>query len=107
MSSPSLSEVEKYKASDAVLVIRVGDLSLLRNEWPVIGNAPSWDRSEWPMAQFIRRDDLSRKAWRVFYADDDPSVVDRELADQYDSPLREDSVFGAGAAELVLTNILT
>ena len=106
-SVPTLAEVESLNPSDTIRVIRVGDLSLLRGEWPIIGQSLSWKRSDWPMPAFVRRSELSRKAWRVQYSDDNPNAIDREETEPYDSTLERDSVFGAGAAELVLTKVLT
>lgn len=106
-SVPTLAEVESLIPNNAILVVRVGDLALLRGEWPIIGKAQSWNRSDWPMPAFVRRDPLSRKAWRVYYSDDNPNLVTREEPEPFESTLDRDSVLGSGAAELVLTKILT
>jgi len=103
---PTLAEVERLKPADAVRVVRVGDLSLFRGEWPIIGQTASWKRSEWPMPPFVCRDPLSRKVWRVYYSDTNPGAIDREESEQYESALEDDGLFGAGAAELVLTKLL-
>ena len=103
---PALPEVERLKPSDAIRIIRVGDLGLIRGEWPIIGQANSWERSHWPMPPFARLDPLSRKAWRVYHSDSDPNLIDREEPEQYESTLEDDGLFGAGAAELVLTKLL-
>ena len=103
---PALGEVERLKPNDAIRVIRVGDLGLICGEWPIIGQAASWKRSDWPMPVFVRRSPLSRKAWRVYHSDSDPNLIDREEPEPYESTLEDDGVFGAGAAELVLTKAL-
>ena len=105
---PALSELEweEHKPHAAVLAVRVGDLSLIRGDWPIIGEAASWKRSDWPMPPFVRRDELSRRAWRVQYSDTDPLAIDLEVPDQYDSALEPDAVCGSGAAEIVLTKML-
>ncbi len=104
---PPLAEVERLKPSGTIRVVRVGDLSLIRDEWPIIGQAASWKRSDWPMPPFVRRDDLSLKAWRVQYSDADPNTIDHEEPEQYESTLERDAVLGSGAAELVLTKLLS
>lgn len=104
---PALSEVERLKPSDAIRVLRVGDLSLIRAEWPIIGIASSWKRLDWPIPPFVRRDDLSRKAWRVHYSDFDPNAIDHEEPEKYESVLERDGLFGSGAAELMLTKELS
>ncbi len=103
---PALAEVERLKPGDAIRVVRVGDLSLIRGEWPIIGEAASWKRSDWPMPPFVRRDDLSHKAWRVQYSDSNPNAIDYEEVEQFESKLERDAVLGSGAAELVLTKVL-
>jgi hypothetical protein len=104
---PALSELERLKPSDAIWVARVGDLALIRGQWPIIGQTESWKRCEWPLPAFVRRDPLSGKAWRVFHSDTDPSLIDREEPETYESSLENDGVYGAGAVELVLTKLLT
>jgi hypothetical protein len=56
-------------------VIRVGALGLVDGSWPIIGKADSWNREEWPMPKFVRKDDISGVAWLVTYGDDDPNHV--------------------------------
>ena len=104
---PALDEVERLTPSDAIRAIRVGDLGLIRGKWPIIGHAASWTRSDWPMPTFVRRDPLSRRAWRVYHSDTDPNLVDREELEQYESTLEDDALYGAGAAELVLAKWLS
>ena len=98
--------MERFKPNDAIRVVRIGDLSLIRNEWPIIGEGQLWKRSDWPMPPFIRRDDLSGKAWRVHYSDEYPNAIEYEKPQQYESKLEREAVLGAGPAELVLTKLL-
>lgn len=103
---PTLAQIEELKAQDAILAIRVSDLGLIRGTWPVVGQAGSWQRSAWPMPLFVRRE--GRRAWLVYYADDNPNRrVAEEPGPLQASDLRSDSLFGFGAAEVVLTKALT
>lgn len=104
---PVLAEVEQLKPSDAMRVFRVGDLGLIRGEWPIIGQITSWKRSDWPMPPFVRRDPLSRKAWRVYHSDTDPNLIDREESEPYESTLEVEGLSGSAAAEIKLTKALT
>jgi hypothetical protein len=105
---PGLSEVERLRPQNAIRTLRVGDLSLMRGTWPIIGQSESWKRSDWPMPVFIRRDQVLQKAWRVYYADTDPSSVIREEPEPCEAnSLPRASLFGAGAAEIELTELLT
>lgn len=104
---PTLGAASSLRAADAVLVVRFGDLYLIDKSWPIIGCLPTWRREEWPMPSFVRRDELSGKAWRVEYADDNPNeVIAEEILATDSGGLGRDSLLGAGAVEIVLTNRL-
>jgi Immunity protein 26 len=107
-SVPRLAEVEKLPAKSACLVIKVGDLGLIRGNWPIIGELASWNRSNWPMPVFIRREMLPPYVnWLVFLSDTDPAKTIKEERTPHDRPdLREESLFGYGAAEMELSKIL-
>ena len=103
----SLNEVERLTPTEAVKALRVGDLGLMNGEWPIIGRSNNWQRNTWPMPRFIRRDDLSRRAWYSYYSEDNPAeLLKDEPAAWEASGLDRDSVLGAGAAEIVLTKLL-
>jgi hypothetical protein len=106
---PSLDAVQKLLPQDALRVARVGDLSLMDKTWPIIGQLRSWRREEWPMPPFVRRDDITKKAWRVQYADTDANRVasEKEMNYQQVSEFERDAVLGAGAAEIVMTKMLS
>jgi hypothetical protein len=57
--------------------------------------------------QFVRKDELSRRAWIVQYSDENPSIVELEIPTDYDTDLERDGLYGAGAVEIVLTKLLT
>lgn len=105
---PSWGDVESLTPIDAVCVVRVGDLSLLQGEWPLIGRSASWNRLRWPVPAFVRSDECSHKAWRVYYSDSDPNLVLREESVPYDTvSLDRDALLGSGAAERLLTKLLS
>jgi hypothetical protein len=92
--------------ANAILRVRFGDLGLLNGEWPVVGKAPNWNRSIWLIPDFVRRDELSKKAWLVRYCDDDPNRIQDEYPAGFDSKLERDSLYGYGAVEIVLTKMI-
>lgn len=92
--------------SMAILCIHCGDLGLINGEWPIVGRVPNWDRSQWPTPCFVRRDPLSKKAWKVMYSDDDPNEIIAEYPADYDSELAADSLYGYGAVATELTQLL-
>jgi hypothetical protein len=104
---PMPDELLGLSASDALKCLRVGDLGLLNGEWPVVGSLPDWQREEWPTPLFLRRDDLSQRAWIVHFDDEDPSQLQREEVAAYNTTgLERQSLYGYGAVELLLTTIL-
>ncbi|NCB45008.1 MAG: hypothetical protein EOM59_20640 [Clostridia bacterium] len=107
-TSPKLSEVEKLTPQDAIGVYRTGDLALINGDWPIIGNATDWERTNWTVPFFYRHDEISRKIWKVVYSDSDPTIITKEEEISYEenSTLARDSVFGAGAIELLLTKTI-
>jgi hypothetical protein len=104
---PPLAEVKGFKAEDAVRVLRVGDLGLIDGTWPVLGRDPDWRRAGWTVPPFVRKDDLSRRAWTVQYSDCDANLVESETPTSYDTNLERDAVLGAGAVEVVMTRLLS
>jgi hypothetical protein len=98
---------EDLNPATALLHVRFGALGLLRGDWPVLAKLPSWDRSEWPMHDFARRDPLGqRKARLVHYSNDDPSRIEAEFPIDDDAGLATDSLSGYGAVEIKLTKLL-
>lgn len=93
--------------ANAVLRLRFGDLGLINGKWAIIGKVSNWNPAEWPMPEFVRRDPLSKKAWVVRYADSDPRQVVSERPTDFDSRLPEDPLAGYGAAEIILTKLVS
>jgi hypothetical protein len=92
---------------NCVLCCRFGDLGLIKGYWPIIGEMTGWQRSAWPMPDFIRRDLLGRlRPVRVQYADDDPGLVIAETVADDDVGLPEDGLAGYGFVEATLDRLL-
>jgi hypothetical protein len=104
MALPDLSKLQ-LEPLEAEKIVIFGDLGLIKNQWPVLGQLKSWERTRWPVPDFFRKDELFEKAWKVRYADDDISKRLTEEPVPYDQNLESDSVYGAGAVEILLTNI--
>jgi hypothetical protein len=109
---PRLSSTDGVEWNDldpakAILRMRFGDLGLINGEWPIYAKVPDWNRSEWPMPDFVRRDPLGRlKPMLVRYMDNDPNRVETEYAIDDDSGMLPDSSAGYGAVEIRLTKLL-
>jgi len=106
----SFEEIENcsgLKCQDAILSGRFGDPGLLNDEWKVIGEYTSWDKTDWPMPAFIRIDESENRAWLSYYDEYDFSFIKEdevspELKDKY--PYDRD--MGYGAVEIRLTKLL-
>ncbi len=104
---PNLADVAQLQSKDAIKCLRIGDLGLMNGKWPVIGDSQYWKRHAWPVPSFVRRDDLSNRAWRVTYSDSDPDKLEREESVTYEiDGLEENGLYGCGAAELLMTKLL-
>jgi hypothetical protein len=106
-SVPTNEVIDSLNPCKAIKVLRFGDLSLQSGEWPVIGDIYEWKREEWALPDFVRRDDISRRAWRVSYSDDNLVQPVKEESVSPDSVLERDAMYGSGAVELLLTRLLT
>jgi hypothetical protein len=104
---PALEQLASLGPQDALKVLRVGDMAMASGRWPVLGQTLEFDHRAWPVPQFLRRIDSLRRAWRVTYADTDPSRSEREESVPYDTEgLEADSLFGYGSTELLLSRLL-
>lgn len=105
---PRLAGLDSLSASDAVLVARAGDLGLIQGTWPVLGRTAGWDRNAWPTPAFGRLEELTGRAFKVIYDDNDPSwpVRQKRIDLKELSGLPPDDLFGSGAVERVLTGLL-
>jgi hypothetical protein len=93
---PTLEDVSTLAAEKAIWITRLDDRGLRGRsqsgrEWPIIGRLADWDRKAWPMPVFGRIDEQARRAFRVFYADNNPDSRPRWEQVPSDAPhgLRE------------------
>jgi Immunity protein 26 len=107
LSSVRSAPVDGLNPSQATFRVRFGDLGLINGEWKVIGSIRDWNRAEWLMPAFIRKDPLGkRKSLVVTYSDTDPLRIESERPFDDDSGLDSDTLYGYGAVEIVLTKLL-
>jgi len=106
---PALGELSALSTSDAVLVERFGDLSILDGTWPLVGHTDRWDRGAWPTPAFGRLEELTGRAYKVIYDDGDPNRLLREegIDPRELASMPKDGLSGAGAMETVLTRLLS
>ncbi len=107
-SIPELSKLEHLEAQNAIRILQVGDLGLLKEEWKVIGKQANWDRSKWPIPVFFRREPITDRIWLVTLSDDDPAIVLSEALVSEDRvlALQPHISYAYGAAEKVLSKLL-
>jgi len=101
-----MDEVASLSATNALITLRSGDISIKNGLWPTIGYAPSFTREEWPTPLFMRKQEIGNRAYAMIYADEDVSVLLREELVAYDANLPPGGLHGDGAVELILTSAL-
>ncbi len=107
LDSSDAALLDDLDPAKAVLRVRFGALGLLNGEWRVLGKVPNWNRTEWPMPDFVRRDPLGvLKPRLVRHSDVDPLRVEAEYIINDDAGLTTDSMYGYGAVEIELTKLL-
>lgn len=106
-SLPPLEDMARHRPKAAIKRLQIGDSRLRSGQWPILGELPDWDRSDWPMPKFLRHDESTQRAWRTSYSDTDPSVLVREEPAVYADPAYErDALHGAGVIELLMSKLL-
>src|SRR5262249_3254091 len=104
---PTLDDVDELLPEQAIAIIRTSELGLLEGKWPVIGESPSWDRTQWPIPSFIVRDEFSQTAQRVTYAQDNPTSSHQAERIPYETEGREpDCCYGDIATQNYLSELL-
>jgi hypothetical protein len=105
-SVPRPHDLPVLLPENVVKVVKFGDLSLMTGEWPVVGRVPDWDRADWPIPKFIRRDDVTKRAWLISYADDNPGQeIAEERCDFEASGYERASLLGAGLVEILMSRL--
>jgi len=107
LTSADATSLEDLDPTKAILRVRFGDLGLINGEWPIRGRIPGWNRAQWPMPDFVRKDPLGRKKpVLVRYSNADPTRVETETPTTDDAGLGADSMSGYGSVEIKLTKLL-
>jgi hypothetical protein len=87
---PTLADARELTADQAIWIARFSDRGLRgrtrsRIAWPVLGRLDDWNRYDWKMPTFGRKDSVTGVLYRIFYLDDDPdSRPRRQRAASYD-----------------------
>lgn len=104
---PTLDDVAGFRPSDAIRVMRFGDLGLIKGQWPILGKLEGWHPDHWPIPEFGRREPTGR-AFRVIYSAEDlrGPVREEPISAEECDQLPRDALSGAGAVERVLTELL-
>jgi hypothetical protein len=108
---PKLTSFDEVRSDNlrpeaAVAQMIFGDLGLMNGEWVILGSLPNWQRSDWRMPDFVRRDPVGKRAWRVRRSDVDPSKIESEEPVAFDTNLPPNISSGYGAVEIKLTKLL-
>ena len=102
------SQIDGLTPKTAILAARFSAMGLVSGEWKVIGQIQKWNRSLWPLPDFVRYDPLGIiKPRLIRYSEDDLATSeDLGVAAKPDNLLR-DSLFSSGAVEITLAKTLS
>ena len=104
---PRLNEVQGLRHEDVAFSIQFGDLGLLEEHWPIIGESEQWESKAWPMPPFIHIDESSGKACLRYYSEHTLKFIKEEPCDiSLASEYPEDGLAGYGFVEARLTKLL-
>ena len=93
--------------SQAILVGRFGDLHLVDGKWEIFGEIGGWNRTDWPIPEFIHHDSLCILPDKIVrYSDNDIVRGTREHRPVIPTGLAEDGLMGAGVVEIKLSRLL-
>lgn len=85
----------------------VGDLGLVRGEWPIASHDPNWQDEHWPMPPFVRVSDGGEIAFMTEY---DPITLkartERRCPPSLINDHPYDRLMGCGSVELRLTELV-
>jgi hypothetical protein len=104
---PTLRSLENMQPSEAILIARFGHFGLRKGTWPIIGSSVL-ARDQWRVPQFVRRDLLNGRLYKVTYSADDPAeeIDIQPISSSEAVHLPEDGTFGHGAIEIRLAKLL-
>lgn len=101
------ASLDDLSPANAIKRLMFCDPGLVDGEWPILGTVPIWNRADWPMPDFVRRDLLGRrKPVLVRRSDKDPMQIETEYSVDDDSGLETYSISGHGAVEIKLSKLL-
>jgi hypothetical protein len=101
----SRSTPEAFRSPKLIRI--VGDLGIRNGEWIHVGDIPNWQRSDWPMPKFLRKNFFDPKpgvGQIVEYNDRLEEVAVSKLTEVFE-PLPDDGVSGHKAIEVHLRRI--
>lgn len=110
-SAPEDIRLGELNAADAVLKSRFGDLGLVQGKWSLVGKIDPWNRSEWPMPDFMLSgaDPFMSLPWDQLlrFDDNDPTIeIMRERHPVGTLQLPSAGVPGSVALEHTLAKII-
>jgi hypothetical protein len=106
VSSADEAELDSVTPEDALLVGMFGDLELIRENWPVLGEIGGWSPDRWLIPHMSRIDEKAGRAWLSTYDDALRCVNETEIAPTEAPRYPYDRLMGAGAVEIRLTKLI-
>lgn len=105
---PATDVLARLAPKDAVLVANFGDLGLLRGQWKVVGWIEPWQREDWPLPVFVRRDAVTGTPRKAVYREPNLNIEVELLpcSEEEAKRLPKDGIMGSGFVEIRLTKLL-
>lgn len=109
---PRLSSIDNFSFDciiheNSVYCKIFGDIGLIENRWPIIGQLPEWNRNEWTMPIFIKRKYYpNNRSVLVYYDENNPDNWIRDEIIEGDRDLPEAGTAGYQFIEIKLSKIL-
>lgn len=98
---PDKTQIPDFSPQQVIFSGLAGDLGLIDGSWKILRGHDHWDRRDWPLPRFKRRDLISDEITEVEYDDSDVSKV---VAERKSTPVAtkhfpEDGLMGSKYVE--------
>lgn len=104
---PTIAELHGVLDKQHAKVILIcGALHLHEGQWPVLGYLEPWNRTEWPLLDFVRFDEIKKQYYVTRYDEDNVARAVFEWPTEVPDGLLDDVSYGAEAAEMRLSKVM-
>jgi len=103
---PSASKIE-FEKRNIIYIVKASALGLKKGVWPILGNWGNWNRDEWNVPPFFKKDLIDHTKYKIFY-DVHLKFIKQEAINESEdfSTYPADGVAGYGFVEKRLLRLL-